>query len=332
MLEFITGKLSEPTGIEQKLLSGEITVNSDEFIDKDMLVVSDGKINVKNRDLIIDFQRHIRFCPVPPHKHNHIEMMYVLKGQIVHKIGNNTVIMDAGDLLLMNQHAVHSVLPSGAEDIAVNFIIQPKFFNSTYGLVERDTVLSTFLIELLSSSPNWNQYLHFKLKNHFPSHNLIELLLVGFSPFYDEQFKYGENIDDVTNRALMALLIRYLSRDMDTLSENAPTNYHEVILRTIYNYIDQDFQTATLAELSRILNQSDYSLSRQVKQLTGCTFKELLQRKRFQHAADLLEGTDLPVSDIVSSVGYENSSYFYRQFRERYGISPKDYRARKQQK
>ena len=29
---------------------------------------------------------------------------------------------------------------------------------------------------------------------------------------------------------------------------------------------------------------------------------------------------------ILENIGYENSSYFYRRFRERYGCSPADYR------
>lgn len=31
---------------------------------------------------------------------------------------------------------------------------------------------------------------------------------------------------------------------------------------------------------------------------------------------------------ILQSVGYDNSSYFYRRFRTRYSCSPKEYRAR----
>jgi AraC-like DNA-binding protein len=60
----------------------------------------------------------------------------------------------------------------------------------------------------------------------------------------------------------------------------------------------------------------------------GVTFKELVQRKRLQVAARLLEQTGLSVSDVIVAVGYDNTSYFYRIFRARYGVSPKEYRAR----
>ena len=38
--------------------------------------------------------------------------------------------------------------------------------------------------------------------------------------------------------------------------------------------------------------------------------------------------TELPVNDVVAAVGYENNSYFYRKFRERYEMTPNEYRER----
>jgi YesN/AraC family two-component response regulator len=67
-------------------------------------------------------------------------------------------------------------------------------------------------------------------------------------------------------------------------------------------------------------------LSKLIKQSTGFTFQELLQRKRFQKAVMLLLDTDLSVEEIAEAVGYENLSYFYRQFKERYGRTPRKYR------
>ena len=53
---------------------------------------------------------------------------------------------------------------------------------------------------------------------------------------------------------------------------------------------------------------------------------ELLLQKSFNSAVVLLRETDLPVSAIISAVGYENTSYFYRMFTQRYCVSPKKYR------
>ena len=36
--------------------------------------------------------------------------------------------------------------------------------------------------------------------------------------------------------------------------------------------------------------------------------------------------TELPISDIIAAVGYENGSYFHRVFREKYHVTPRAFR------
>ena len=67
-------------------------------------------------------------------------------------------------------------------------------------------------------------------------------------------------------------------------------------------------------------------LSAVVHRATGRTFKELLLEKRLSKAAQLLRETRLTTQDIILAVGYENTSYFYRVFRARFGVTPKEYR------
>ena len=57
---------------------------------------------------------------------------------------------------------------------------------------------------------------------------------------------------------------------------------------------------------------------------TGRTYKELLQKHRMETAARLLRRSDMNIQQIISLVGYENTSYFYRLFHERYGLSPRE--------
>lgn len=70
-------------------------------------------------------------------------------------------------------------------------------------------------------------------------------------------------------------------------------------------------------------------LSAAVHRATGRTFKELLLEKRLSKAAQLLRETRLTTQDIILAVGYENTSYFYRVFRARFGVTPKDYRKKR---
>jgi len=95
---------------------------------------------------------------------------------------------------------------------------------------------------------------------------------------------------------------------------------------SILRYIEENYRTASLTEIADELSQSVYQLSRLIKEQTGQTFKELLQTKRLNQAVYLLTSTALSVEDIISAVGYENTSYFHRLFKNKYGMTPKAYR------
>ena len=92
------------------------------------------------------------------------------------------------------------------------------------------------------------------------------------------------------------------------------------------SYINDHYKNGTLSELASQMGYDVYWLSREIRRRTGKTYKELLQEKRMQQAVYLLTNSQIPVTDIIESIGYDNTSYFYRKFRERYGMSPKEYR------
>ena len=50
---------------------------------------------------------------------------------------------------------------------------------------------------------------------------------------------------------------------------------------------------------------------------------------KLSQAAWLLKNTQLSTEAIFHSVGYENSSFFHRKFREKYGKTPREFRAAK---
>lgn len=113
---------------------------------------------------------------------------------------------------------------------------------------------------------------------------------------------------------------------MPSISRNSSLDYKETVVQAVMEYINSDCQNANLTKIAEDTHQSMTVLSKLMKQKTGYTFQELLQRKRFQKAVYLLVETELTVEDIALEVGYENQSYFYRQFQKRYGMTPKKYR------
>ena len=65
------------------------------------------------------------------------------------------------------------------------------------------------------------------------------------------------------------------------------------------------------------------------KKMTGQGFTEYLNEHRLNAAADALRGSSDTVLAVAEQCGFENLSYFNRLFKKRYGMTPREYRARK---
>jgi two-component system response regulator YesN len=68
-------------------------------------------------------------------------------------------------------------------------------------------------------------------------------------------------------------------------------------------------------------------LSREFKQQYDENYWQYVTRVRMEQAAALLKETNWKNSQIAERTGYTDESHFSRAFKKHYGISPKDYRA-----
>ena len=98
------------------------------------------------------------------------------------------------------------------------------------------------------------------------------------------------------------------------------------LVQAALDEITQNYREASLSNVARSYGVSLAYVSECVRAQTGKTYKELLQKHRMETAARLLRRSDWNIQQIITYVGYENTSYFYRLFHERYGVSPREYR------
>jgi len=67
-------------------------------------------------------------------------------------------------------------------------------------------------------------------------------------------------------------------------------------------------------------------LSKTFKEETGKNLSAYITDVKMEKAAELLSGTDRWVHEIMESVGYQKSQYFSKIFKEKYGVTPNEYR------
>lgn len=240
-------------------------------------------------------------------------------GSTTHIIDGQEVVLQAGELLFLNQNATQEILPAGETDIAVNFIVLPQFFDRAFDMLgEENNQFRQFLIECLQGqSKRYGSFLHFRVADVLPVQNLMENMIWSI---LDNQ-PNRRSINQLT----MGLLFQHLMNYTDRLEHTEQKREQDLML-TVLRYIEDHYRDAALADLAEMMNYDLPWLSRRIKQICGRNFKELLQTKRLNRAEFLLRTTGMSVLDISERVGYDNSSYFYRIFRERFGVSPKEYR------
>lgn len=312
-------RLKPVTEEEQRILIGNKQINKEIYTTGKEFTIDSNKMLEKGR--LIDIRTHTRFIDFPAHKHNYIEIMYMCSGKTTHIINGSTkVILEKGNLLFLNQFSFHEILPAGMEDIGINFIILPEFFDEVLPMLNKDNALSDFLVNTLRQNTKQASYLHYKVADIIPIQNLIENLVWDL---LNKQHNHRQ-IDQTT----MGLLFMQLVNQTERIEHDEQNQMYNTIAIRVLKYIEENYKSANLTDLAEELNHSISSLSKIIKGSTGSTFKELLQNKRLNQAAHLLSATKLPITDIIYRVGYDNTSYFHRIFKNKYHISPKQYRNR----
>lgn len=313
MEKFLIQRLSVVTDEEKRILSGDGLNKELYTADSDFVV----RIDKMMRGRDISVRTHTRYVDFPLHKHNYLEVMIVLSGSITHEIHGEPVTLGEGDILVLNKHVAHSIKRADTPDIGVNIIISDSFVE----LLQRELSETVFseLAEQNSRPDGKSVYLCFSAKGNKQIANIVENLLF-------ELIEYSADMQIL--RSTTSLLFNYLSRKSGKLLRAASTLPDRDGRRrsAILGYIRSNYRGATLTELSEIMFLTPPYLSKTVATLFGKSFKELLLEERINRAGEMIKNTDLPIGDIINSVGYENESYFHREFKKSFGVTPLVYR------
>lgn len=307
-------RLSVITGEEQQILDGRRDIDRSIYMQEQRNVVNSRKLLSSGK--LITVRPHTRFIHFPKHSHDYVEMVYMCSGETTHIVNGKQIKLEQGNLLFMNQSAVHEVCKPGNHDVAVNFIVLPEFFSAPLSVIgEEQTPLRKFLVDCLCGCNSGAGYLYFDVAEVKPIQNLLENLL--WILLNDTPNK--QKMSQMT----MALIFLQLMNHTDVLTTSDP---EDAVTWQVLRYIEANYVNGSFSELVDKLHYDASWLSREIKRKTGKTYTQLVQEKRLAQAAFLLRNTQRNVSDIAIEVGYENISYFHRIFAETFERSPKHYR------
>jgi AraC-like DNA-binding protein len=100
------------------------------------------------------------------------------------------------------------------------------------------------------------------------------------------------------------------------------------LLNSIEQYVQQNMNRGTinLEDMASAMGMSMKPLFQKVREITGRTPAEVVRDLRLKHACILLQRTNINMSELANHVGFATGEHFINIFKERFGISPSEYR------
>ena len=98
------------------------------------------------------------------------------------------------------------------------------------------------------------------------------------------------------------------------------------LIKTVRRRLRED-EEVTVEAVTKELGYTRQYISGRFHRVTGRLLSHFLKEKRLEKAARLLRNGNLRVSQIARRCGFDSENYFRQQFRERYGMSPRQFRS-----
>ena len=252
------------------------------------------------------------------HKHNYFELVYVYHGSCINEFNNSKLKLDQGDILLLNPFIVHRLYTLKEDDYIFNIQIPTVVFEHKISLLLIDNpIFHHFFMENLYQNIGIDRFLYFTNNHNLEIHQSIQIVI---KEYFTKLSGYHSMIE-----AQLIYLFGLLSRQ-NQISFPKNKNVAGYLILDIISRINQHHQNVSLAELADETGYSKEHLTRTLKKYTGKSFSTLLQECRMNMAAVYLQTTNMPIQIIAEKIGLHDISYFYRIFKEFYGMTPTQYR------
>ncbi len=259
--------------------------------------------------------------PFGLHGHDFSEIVVVTGGRGLHRIGEESWPLSAGDVFVVKGRDAHEY--ADPQDLSlINVLYRPEQLKWD---LEDLTSLPGYHA-LFTLEPKWRQRHKFNSRLHLPPAEIGHVL--GLVDQLDTELKSRSPGFRFLSTALFMHMVVYLSRAYGRAKNpdsQALLRIAAAISRLETNYGDE----VELDDLAEIAHMSKRSFMRTFLAATGQSPIAYLIQIRVNRAADRLRSTDEPITDVAFSCGFQDSNYFARQFRQVMGVTPRDYRARR---
>ena len=255
----------------------------------------------------------------PPHKHEFSEIVIVTGGSGLHVTGRESWQLSPGDVFVIGGSRVHEYRELKKLSL-INLLFDPEKLRMQLG----DLPSVRGYHALFTLEPAWRKKNQFKSRLRLASRELTAVLRLVDQ--LETELKTRAPGFGFQATALFMQIVCYLSRcysKFKSLDSRALLRSAEAIA-----HLESHFaEPLNLDRLAKIAHMSKRSFIRSFQAATRNSPIAYLIELRVRHAARLLRQTDDSITEIAFQVGFNDSNYFTRQFRNLTGVAPRGYRS-----
>ena len=258
------------------------------------------------------------FYFVSQHWHEELEWVYAEYGILNLTIHGKSFVLNPGDFCFINSGELHEIKSVG-ESLHHAVVFNPGFLDfSLYDACQhnfiRPVTSGTLLFPTFCSafSPQDHKQVLFHMQEIIRLYHTLPICAL-----------LSIKIHILHMIELFFQADYFLENKLSTKGKDSLNKLKQVIEYIHMNYAE----LIPLLALSEICFMSPNYFCRYFKQETGKTPVSFINEYRIEKACEMLSESELPVSEIALSVGFDNFSYFIRKFREYKGVTPKKYRS-----
>lgn len=254
---------------------------------------------------------------VSPHWHEEIEIIYIKKGTLYLTINNESFIGKENDIFIINTEELHEMHTEDNPVLYYAFL----FSMSMLSFKPEDTVENNYIKPIMSKN--------LLFLNNLSYNNIIKSEIIAILDQIMELNVEKNTAFELGSKAMLLQVIYILIyKEFTKKSSIQATNSQKIQLqKDIIHYIRTNYmQNISLNQISTTFHMTPKYFCKYFKLNFNKTFIEYVNYIRIEHAMELLVNTDLSITEISISSGFDNFSYFIRRFKALTGCTPSQYR------
>ena len=246
-----------------------------------------------------------------------IAIRYIYRGQCNLYLPNKMIVLEENDTIFMDCGFIFSQELPHQNDIVFTFLFPRQYISEK---LQRNSLPSDSLNKFFFNYIHYHRSQSYEIYHGKDNHLIRDAMEAILCEFIDP-ISYG-------NSLLMESLLNIFLIQISTCESESQFSHKEDYSRIagMLNYINIHYRDVDLNTLSDLYGYNAKYISRMFKKLMNCSFKDYIFTMKCDFFCNTLIHSDLSIQEIMEEENISSESYFFNRFKQKYGMSPAEYR------